>query len=148
VHHARDSLVSAPARPAVSPAPADASLRPAAVSLSPAARARAVGRRGEQQAAAWYEANGFEVLATGWRCASGEIDVVCRRGGLVVVCEVKARTSSRFGAPEEAVGPAKQRRLRRLAACYLAEAALRTTRVRFDVATVLDGRLQLIEDAF
>jgi putative endonuclease len=88
------------------------------------------------------------VLATNWRCAAGELDLVCRRGRMVVVCEVKARSSSRFGAPEEAVGPAKQRRLRRVAACYLTDQALRAARLRFDVATVLDGELQVIEDAF
>jgi putative endonuclease len=88
------------------------------------------------------------VLDSNWRCAAGELDLVCRRGGLVVVCEVKARSSSLFGVPAEAVGTAKQRRLRRVAARYLAERAVRAARVRFDVATMLDGELEVLEDAF
>ncbi len=108
---------------------------------------RRVGSAGEDLAAAWYVAHGFELLARNWRCELGEVDVVAARGTLVVVCEVKSRTSSTFGAPAEAVGPAKQRRLRRLAARYLAETGRRGT-VRFDVASVLAGELEVLEGAF
>jgi putative endonuclease len=99
-------------------------------------------------AAAWYAANGWEVLASNWRCAAGELDLVCRRGRVVAVCEVKARRSAGFGLPQEAVGVAKQRRLRRLAARYLIEHHLGAAIVRFDVASVLEGRLEVIESAF
>ena len=68
-------------------------------------------------------------------------------------CEVKARRSARFGTPAEAVTPAKQRRLRRLAARWLVEHREPGQRgpatVRFDVAAVLGGRaVELIEEAF
>ena len=52
------------------------------------------------------------------------------------------------GTPLEAVTPAKQARIRRLAAAYLAESGVRASRVRFDVAGVLDGRVEVVEDAF
>ncbi len=93
-------------------------------------------------------AGGFEILARNWRCDLGEIDLVCRRGSLVVVGEVKARTSAAFGVPAEAVGPAKRRRLRRLAARFLAEHALTAAAVRFDVVSVLAGEVEVIEAAF
>jgi putative endonuclease len=109
---------------------------------------QALGARGEERAAAWYEANGYEVVARNWRCREGEIDVVARRDGTTVFCEVKTRTSSRFGVPAEAVGWEKQRRLRRLAARYLAQPGARSTQVRFDVASILEGHLHVIEDAF
>jgi Holliday junction resolvase-like predicted endonuclease len=48
----------------------------------------------------------------------------------------------------EAVTPTKQARIRRLAAAYLAASGVRASRVRFDVAAVLDGRLEVVEDAF
>ena len=107
-----------------------------------------LGGRGEDLAAAWYEGHGYQVLERNWRCAAGELDVVARRGRTTVFCEVKTRTSAAFGAPAEAVTPAKQARVRRLAARWLASVGRRPGLVRFDVASVLDGQLQIIEAAF
>ena len=110
---------------------------------------RRLGADGEALVAAWYEANGYVVLARNWRCRDGELDVVAAVGRTLVFCEVKTRTSTRFGAPAEAVTLDKQRRLRRLAAAYLRDAApFRPAVMRFDVAAVLDGRLDVIEGAF
>ena len=108
-----------------------------------------LGRAGEDLAAAWYEERGWRVLARNWRSGrNGELDLVALRGGVLAVCEVKARSSEAFGTPLEAVTPAKQARIRRLAAAYLAASGVRASRVRFDVAAVLDGRLEVVEDAF
>ena len=134
--------------------------------MAPTARGR-LGAAGEAAAAAWYEAAGYQVVGRNWRSARGEIDLVLLApgGGAVVFCEVKTRTSSAFGTPAEAVTPAKQRRLRRLAAAWLAEsaaggraaslpAASRPGRtLRFDVASVTaapGGQLQVdvVEGAF
>ena len=82
-------------------------------------RNAALGRFGEERAAAHYRAHGYAVLERNWRCAAGEIDLICARGRTLVVCEVKARSRTTHGHPLEAVTPAKQRRLRRLAAAYL-----------------------------
>jgi putative endonuclease len=112
------------------------------------ARRQALGARGEAMAAEWYEANGYDVLARNWRCRDGEIDIVAARGGVVVVCEVKARTSEAFGSPAEAVDDRKQARLHRLGRRWLAESGLRGRTLRFDVACVLAGRLEVLEDAF
>ena len=81
---------------------------------------RAVGAAAEAAVAAWYEARGWEVLARNWRTRRGEIDLVVRRAGVVVICEVKARSTDAFGAPVEAVGTAKRQRLRGLAGEFLA----------------------------
>ena len=109
---------------------------------------RAHGRFGEQRAAAWYEANGYEVLARNWQCRTGELDLVARRGSTIVFVEVKARASEAFGLPAEAVGPVKQRRIRALAAAFLSETGLRSSELRFDVACVLAGKVTVIEAAF
>ncbi len=108
------------------------------------------GVAGEELAAEWYRRNGYEVLDRNWRVREGELDVVARRGRTLVVCEVKARRSDAFGSPLEAVTRAKQARIRRLAAAYLRAAprSLRVDTVRFDVAAVLDGNLEVIEGAF
>ncbi len=111
-------------------------------------RRRVLGASGEARAARWYTSQGYEVLARNWRCREGELDLVLRRGGTVVVCEVKTRSSLEFGHPAEAVGWRKQRRIRALAARWLAESGLRAGEVRFDVAAVLPERIEVIEAAF
>jgi putative endonuclease len=107
-----------------------------------------LGRLGEDAAAAWYVRHGYQVVDKNWRCRTGEIDLVCRRGRVLVICEVKARTTERFGSPLEAVTFAKRRRLRQLATLYLLEVAPGTSVVRFDVAAVQGGRVEVVENAF
>jgi putative endonuclease len=108
-----------------------------------------VGRSGEELAATWYRAHGYDVLDRNWRCSTGEIDIVARRGGLVVVVEVKTRRTDAFGVPALAVTPVKQRRLRRLAASWLGEHRIgRRVEVRFDVASVVGEVVTIYERAF
>ena len=108
----------------------------------------ALGRSGEDATAAWYATHGYDIVQRNWTCRTGEIDLICRRGPLLVICEVKARTTDHFGSPLEAVTPAKRRRLRQLAALYLLEAKPGTRTVRFDVAAVKAGRVEVLESAF
>lgn len=97
----------------------------------------------------WYRRRGYVVLDRNWRCRDGEIDLVLHKSHHIVFCEVKTRTTTAFGHPAEAVTAAKQRRLRRLATVWLGERApFRPASVRFDVATVLAGRMQVFEAAF
>jgi putative endonuclease len=108
-----------------------------------------LGSAGEQAAARWYERAGYQVVDRNWRCREGELDLVVARHGVVVLCEVKTRSSDRFGTPAEAVTYRKQARLRRLAGRWLASwEGARPRLVRFDVACVYGGRVEVIEDAF
>jgi len=109
---------------------------------------RALGASGEDRVAAWYEAHGYTIEARNWRCRQGELDLVARRGRTVVFCEVKTRSSDAFGAPVEAVTRTKQARLRVLAARWLDEAPFRAREIRFDVASILAGQLEVLEGAF
>jgi putative endonuclease len=100
----------------------------------------AVGGYGERIAARVLVEAGMTLLDRNWRCADGELDIVARdRDGTIVFCEVKTRRSNRFGIPAEAVGYAKVRRLRRLAASWLARHrgdSAAGQQVRFDVVSV------------
>ena len=71
-----------------------------------------------------------------------------RSGRTVVFCEVKARADDAYGGPAAAVGWAKQRRLRRLAAEWLATSAVHGVDVRFDVAALTGMQIEVIEAAF
>ena len=97
----------------------------------------AVGAYGERVAVRYLIDQGMVLLDRNWRCRGGELDAVLRDGDTVVFAEVKTRRSGRFGPPAEAVVPAKVRRLRRLAALWLAQSRVRPREVRFDVVSVL-----------
>lgn len=110
---------------------------------------QSLGARGEDAAAAWYQARGYQVLARNWRRREGELDLILGQGRLYVFCEVKTRTTDRFGVPAESVTRTKQVRLRRLAARWLEEEAPGAARqIRFDVASILDGAIEVMEGAF
>ncbi len=90
---------------------------------------------------------GYRIVARNWRTRDGELDLIVARRGELVVCEVKTRSSRRYGHPLEAVTPTKQARIRRLAMAFLAETEARG-RLRFDIATVESGRVEVFEAAF
>ena len=111
-------------------------------------RRRALGARGEDAVASWYVDKGYEIVVRNWRCREGELDLIVRDGRAFVFCEVKTRTTDAFGAPVEAVNRAKQERLRRLAAKWLTEAPVHPREIRFDVASVMGGTVEVLEGAF
>jgi putative endonuclease len=117
-----------------------------------AAHRRALGADGEAIAAQWYEEHGYEILERNWRRREGEIDLIVRTGKTVAFCEVKTRSSDRFGTGAESVVEAKQRRIRRLAGRWLSEITPASGRdrveVRFDVVSITAGNVEVIHDAF
>jgi putative endonuclease len=96
-----------------------------------------LGRSGEELAARHYSRLGFEVLTRNFRRAGGEIDVVARRGRLVVFCEVKTRRSTRWGLPVEVVEPRKQARIKSVAAAWLRAHKPGRVSLRFDVVSIV-----------
>lgn len=110
------------------------------------------GRAGEQAALERYLAFGYRLLARNWRCPLGELDLVLERAGLLVVCEVKARTTAAFGGGWEAVTPAKRRTIRRVTEAFLGTVRPQIREVRFDVASVRllprGAEIHVFEDAF
>ncbi|KQY59578.1 hypothetical protein ASD11_08470 [Aeromicrobium sp. Root495] len=100
-------------------------------------RNQAVGAYGEDVAARHLQEIGMVVLDRNWTCRYGEIDIVARDGTTLVVCEVKTRTSDRYGSPLDAITPSKATRLRRLVAHWLEVHDVQPPAVRIDVVSVL-----------
>lgn len=102
------------------------------------ARRRQAERRG--RAAEWLclwhlRLRGWHVLARQWRCPSGEIDILARRGGVLAVIEVKRRGD--IGAAAAAVSPRQRRRIARAAEAYLnTRPDLAGLALRFDLMLV------------
>lgn len=99
----------------------------------------AVGRFGEDLAAAHLQSCGMTVLERNWRCRDGEIDIVAVDGNVLAFVEVKTRSRLGFGLPAEAITARKLARMRRLAARWLAEHADagRWAGIRLDVVSVV-----------
>jgi putative endonuclease len=105
-----------------------------------AAQRNALGAHGEALAARHLTQLGLIVLDRNWRCETGEIDLVLRDGDILVICEVKTRTSTDYGEPLEAVNDVKVARLRRLAVQWIRERHVHPHDIRIDVVGVLAPR--------
>ncbi|MDE2135558.1 MAG: YraN family protein [Alphaproteobacteria bacterium] len=95
------------------------------------------GRRGETLAALLLRCKGYRILGRRVRTRAGEIDLVARSPS-GVVCFVEVKTRPQDGVAAEAVGLRQRARIVRASECYLAG---RQASVRFDVITVVPGRL-------
>jgi putative endonuclease len=80
---------------------------------------KALGELGERWAREYLEQNGYCIRETNFRCREGEIDIVAQHGDSLVFVEVRTKTGSSFGSPEESVTTAKQEKLASVAMSYL-----------------------------
>ena len=112
-----------------------------------------LGKLGEDLACAELARRGYAILARRFRTRFGEIDIVSQHGGVVVFVEVKARSSTRFGAAADALPIRKRRRIAAMALDYLAWTGGLDKPCRFDVVAI-DGlgsaemKMEVIENAF
>ncbi len=110
-----------------------------------------LGKKGEDIAVAYLQRKGYKILCRNWHDRHLEIDIVAMHNNMLVVVEVKTRTTALFGEPEMEVTPAKQKFLVRAAESYIL-AHDYEGETRFDVIGVLlgNGQMQIkhIEDAF
>lgn len=110
---------------------------------------RKLGAQVEQAVKQYLTAHGFQILEMNYRCKQGEIDIIAMEAGYYVFIEVKYRNSLEYGAPVEAVGTTKQKRISKAAQYYLYSHGLSEfTPVRFDVASVLENKITYYRNAF
>ena len=106
------------------------------------------GARAEQLAVEYLRAAGCEILHCNYRRRLGELDIVARAGGVLVIAEVRTRSSDAWGGAAASVTRAKQRRITRAAQQLLQrQRELALLPVRFDVIVVsdVDGPAPVIE---
>jgi putative endonuclease len=112
------------------------------------------GRHWEAVAAEYLEDRGLVVLARGYRCRLGEIDLVCREERTLVIVEVRARGSGAVARAAESIGPAKRTRIIRATRHFLMRrsewhnAPIRFDVVAFDSIDTAEARVSWLRNAF
>ncbi len=110
------------------------------------------GKQAEKTAVEFLKTKGYKILQRNYRTKFGEVDIIAEDKGTICFVEVKARHSSSFGVPEEAVFARKQRQISKAAIYYLKSNNLLERSARFDVLSLLylDNlpKISLIKDAF
>lgn len=110
-----------------------------------------LGKEGERLAKIFLLNQGHVILEENWRCGKIEVDLISDQGEMIVLTEVKTRSTKAFGDPEEAVDEDKELAMINAADIYLRNLHL-DVEVRFDVISVIiEGsqvELKHIEDAF
>ena len=110
-----------------------------------------LGTEGEQLAAAYLEAQGYSILVRNYTFRKGEIDIIARLDDLIVMVEVKTRSTADFGNPQDFLKPNQIKRLVATANHYL-EQLEDALEVRFDIVAVIKNKsgtnLEHIKDAF
>jgi putative endonuclease len=113
---------------------------------------RELGAAGEEAACSFLRRRGYRIMDRNYRCPFGEIDVIARRGGLTVFCEVKTRSGGDFEEALGAVDLERRDRLARAANHYLAARNGVRGGCRFDVIALLKGgstwKIVHVKDAF
>lgn len=109
------------------------------------------GAKGESLAAEFLKKKGFEIVARNYRHRRSEIDLIVRRDDWVIFVEVKTRTSTPFGHPEQFVDSAKARQIFQAAEEFIFSTDWQG-HVRFDVVSVIirneqEPEIEHFEDA-
>ena len=118
--------------------------------------AKLLGRWGEARIADWLRRRGYAILAAGYRCRFGEIDLIAATDKYLCFIEVKLRKSDAVAPGRAAVDRRKQQKLRTTAEFWLAEHPDTALQPRFDVAEVYapqgtatrEPEIRYLENAF
>ncbi len=109
------------------------------------------GKKGEDIAAKYLLENNYKILERNWRAGHLEIDIIAKIKDIIVIVEVKTRTSTSMYDPAMAVNRIKQKQLIRAANKYILSSNL-SNEVRFDIISVFilgsQHKLEHLTDAF
>ena len=111
-----------------------------------------LGKEGENLAAAFLEKNGYQICERNWTFQKAEIDIIAQKEDVLAIVEVKTRSSTDFGLPQDFVKPKKIQFLVKAVNEYVIKNDL-DVQIRFDIIAIhKDGEqkfvIEHIEDAF
>jgi len=114
--------------------------------LRPRTAQQVAGLAGEDQALAYLQQQGLQLLERNFRCKGGEIDLIMQDGKVLVFVEVRVRSDGKFGGAAASVGSAKQKRLIIAAQVYLQRHTMPPP-CRFDVIAFDDKKMTWLKNA-
>ncbi len=103
-----------------------------------------IGQWGEQAAADYLLAHGYEIAARNARTPYGEIDLIAQKDGFTIFVEVKAHTNSKIGPPEIAVTPRKQQHMLSCAEHYAQQNEIDHWQIDVIAVEEIDGRPEIV----
>ncbi len=95
-----------------------------------------LGGISEALALKYLKKKGYEIIEKNFRCKRGEIDIVAKNNGYIIIVEVRSTSSGFFRNPADSIGRAKIARLKRLADIWVYLRKQEHCYLRFDVITV------------
>ena len=99
-----------------------------------------VGKLGEELAKKYYQNSGYKIVETNTRKRFGEIDIIAQSNGKTIFCEVKTRSSDRFGLAMESLTYTKRKRILRMIRYYCLKNRISEENIRADfVAIQING---------
>ena len=96
-----------------------------------------IGDKGEDLAASYLEAKGWLIFDRNYRFEKAELDIVATDGNYIIFVEVKTRSNTYFGRPEEYVTPTKEGHLNKAAEAWIYERKMETAVCRFDIISIV-----------
>ncbi len=113
-----------------------------------------LGKLGEEKAQQYLLSKEYKIRHCNWRSGRNELDIIAEKDGVLIIVEVKSRSSNYFGEPEEAVSEAKISRIVAATNDYVCDFNL-DNEIRFDIISIVmkdtqtkTFHIEHIEDAF
>ena len=110
-----------------------------------------LGEKGEELAIEYLQKNGYSIVEKNYRYQKAEVDIIAQKENVLVIVEVKTRSTNYFGNPQDFVNPKKIKLLVSAIDNYVIENDL-DIEIRFDIIAVLKNKenykIHHIKDAF
>lgn len=111
-----------------------------------------LGSIGEDLATAHLLKKGYQILTRNYTYLKGEIDIIARMEDVIVIVEVKTRSTPDFGDPQDFLKPMQIKRLVETAHHFVEELGEKDVEVRFDIVAIIKNKagtkVEHLEDAF